>query len=163
MSAQSYPTYNQPILRGSTSKSVFVFISATTGVPRTGLTSATVGLTASYAGSQLARVAITLVDLALITTAWTSGGFKEVAAATMPGLYRLDVPNAALALSADEVTIEFHNSTLTQESVGTLVIPIPTQTVGSNSTAIAANGAAIAAGAHYQPVLPSPGTTRTDS
>lgn len=163
--------YNQPILRGSTSKSVFIQITNVTGVPRTGLTSATVGLVASYAGSKLARVAITLVDLALITTDWTSGGFKEVDATNMPGLYRVDVPNAALALTADEVTIEIKNATLTQEALGSLVVPIPTATVGSNKVEIdeiqatqASHTASISAiEANSNPVLPSPGTTRTDS
>jgi len=122
------PTYQQPVVNGATSKSVFIYIQAASGLPATGLAFDTAALLASYAGTKLARVAITLADLAAITTAWASGGFKEVDATNMPGWYRLDVPNAALALSADEVVI-----TIIKDGVaaGATIIPIPTKTVGS--------------------------------
>jgi hypothetical protein len=78
-------------------------------------------------------VAITLADLAAITTAWSSGGFKEVDAVNMPGWYRLDVPNAALALSADEVVV-----TLIKDAVvaAATVIPIPTKTIATVETKV---------------------------
>lgn len=122
------PVYGQPIVNGATSKSVFIYIQAASGLPATGLAYNTASLLVSYAGTKLASVAITLADLAAITTAWSSGGFKEVDATNMPGWYRLDVPNAALALSADEVVI-----TVIKDAVaaGVLVIPIPTKTVGT--------------------------------
>jgi hypothetical protein len=84
----------------STSQTVNVFIqdsSSTTGAGLTGLVFNTAGLTAYYALPKAAAVQITLATLAAITTAYSSGGFKEVDATNMPGWYRLDLPDAALA------------------------------------------------------------------
>ncbi|HZH39648.1 MAG TPA: hypothetical protein VFD85_01485 [Gemmatimonadales bacterium] len=68
------------------------------------------GLTAYYwrvgVSTPVAPTAITLSDLAAITTAWTSGGVKEADATNMKGTYRLDVPNAAFATGADAVQID---------------------------------------------------------
>lgn len=88
------------ILAGATSQTVNVFIrdsTSTTGAGLTGLVFNSAGLTAYYALSKAAAVQITLATLAAITTAWSSGGFKEVDATNMPGWYRLDIPDAALA------------------------------------------------------------------
>lgn len=88
------------IVAGATSQTVNVFIqdsSSTTGAGLTGLVFNTSSLTAYYALSKAAAVQITLATLAAITTAWSSGGFKEVDATNMPGWYRLDIPDAALA------------------------------------------------------------------
>jgi hypothetical protein len=90
------------ILAGATSQSVNVFIQDTrvgTGAGLTGLVFNTAGLTAyySFSGAVATATSITLATLALITTAYSSGGFKEIDATNMPGWYRLDLPNAALA------------------------------------------------------------------
>lgn len=89
------------ILAGSTSQSVNIFIgdsSVSTGAGLTNLTSATSGLTAyySFAGANATATVLTLAPLATITTAWGTGGFKEIDATNMPGWYRLDIPNAVL-------------------------------------------------------------------
>jgi hypothetical protein len=84
----------------STSQTVNVFVqdsSSTTGAGLTGLAFNSAGLTAYYALPKAAAVAITLATLAAVTTAWSSGGFKEIDATNMPGWYRLDIPDAALA------------------------------------------------------------------
>lgn len=84
-------------LRGKTSATVTVFIrNATTGAPLTGLVFNTSGLTCSYAIDQNARVAVTLATLAAANSAWSSGGFKEIDATNMPGMYRFDPPDASL-------------------------------------------------------------------
>ena len=62
-------------------------------------------VTVSYWRQGAAQVDVTPVTLAAITTAWTSGGFKEVDATKHKGLYRLDIPNAAVAAGADWVVI----------------------------------------------------------
>jgi hypothetical protein len=88
------------IKAGATSNTVNVFIqdsSSTTGAGLTGLAYNTAGLTAYYAFAKAAPVAITLATLAAITTAFTSGGFKEIDSVNMPGWYRLDIPDAAIA------------------------------------------------------------------
>ncbi len=83
----------------STSQTVNVFIqdsSSTTGAGLTGLVYNTGSLTAYYALPRAAAVAITLATQT-VTGAWSSGGFVEISSANMPGWYRLDIPDAALA------------------------------------------------------------------
>lgn len=96
------------IKKGATSQSVYFELmdsTSTTGGRKTGLAFNTAGLTAYYARSQAAAAAIALVTLASAGAAWSSGGFVEVDATNMPGLYRLDLPNAALAAGAETVVI----------------------------------------------------------
>lgn len=92
---------------GSTSETVLLEIRANNNNPVTGLTFATAGLIVRYTRPGSAPVAITLVTQT-VTGAWVSGGFCEVDATNCPGLYRLDIPNAALAVGADQVMISFH-------------------------------------------------------
>ena len=85
---------------GATSQTVNVFIqdsSKTDGSGLTGLVYNSSGLLAYYVLPQAASAAITLATLAAATSAWSSGGFKEIDATHCAGLYRLDVPNAAIA------------------------------------------------------------------
>lgn len=89
---------------GATSKSIDVQIVDDTGLPVDGLVAATFPATYYHLAGANAGVAIVLSDLALITTAWSSGGVKEIDAANQKGWYRLDVPDAALA-TAGHVTI----------------------------------------------------------
>lgn len=75
----------------ATSKSVDIRIVDDTGLPVTGLVAATFPtLTYSRAGANADVAFPALSDLALITTAYASGGVKERGV----GVYRLDVPNA---------------------------------------------------------------------
>ncbi len=88
------------ILAGSTSQTVNVFIqdsSSTTGAGLTGLVYNSGSLTAYYALPRAAATSITLATLAAVTSSYSSGGFKEIDATNMPGWYRFDVPDAALA------------------------------------------------------------------
>jgi hypothetical protein len=83
--------------RGKTSATVTVCIRhVTTRALLTGLAFNTSGLICSYAIDANARVAVTLATLAAANSAWSSGGFREIDATNMPGMYRFDVPNAAL-------------------------------------------------------------------
>ncbi len=96
------------IVAGATSQSVNVFVQnsgSATGAGLTGLAYNASGLTAyySFTGASAGSVAISLVTLAATTTAWSSGGFIQIDATNMPGWYRLDIPNAALAGSSGRV------------------------------------------------------------
>ena len=102
------------IVPGSTSQSIEVYLGVT------GLTASTSGLTATYNRTRSNRVPITLVNLTYMTDAWVSGGFKEVDAATMPGVYRLDLPDAAVALGADDVTVVVKGAVGTNGAVMTI-------------------------------------------
>lgn len=88
------------ILAGATSQTINIFIqdsSSTTGQGLAGLVFNTSGLVAYYALPKAASVQITLATLAAVTTAYSSGGFKEIDATNMKGWYRLDLPDAAIA------------------------------------------------------------------
>lgn len=96
------------ITKGATSQSVYFEIldsASTTGGRKTGIVFNSAGLTAYYARNGAAAVSITLVTLASASAAWSSGGFVQVDATNMPGIYRLDVPNAAFATGVDGVII----------------------------------------------------------
>lgn len=70
---------------------------STSGAGKTGLAYDTATLAASYFRNKAATaVDITLATMTLGT--WVSGGFKEVDAVRLPGLYALCLPDAALAV-----------------------------------------------------------------
>jgi hypothetical protein len=101
------------IAPGSTSQSIELYLGAT------GLTASTSGLTARYNRTRTASVSIPLVART-IAQAWTAGGFAEVDATNMPGVYRLDIPDAALAAGADDVTIVVRGASGTNGAVMTV-------------------------------------------
>jgi len=101
------------IAPGSTSQSIELYLGAT------GLTASTSGLTARYNRTRTASVSIPLVART-IAQAWTSGGFAEVDATNMPGVYRLDLPDAALAVGADDVTVVVRGASGTNGAVMTV-------------------------------------------
>ncbi len=101
------------IAPGSTSQSIELYLGAT------GLTASTSGLTARYNRTRTASVSIPLVART-IAQAWTSGGFAEVDATNMPGIYRLDLPDAALAAGADDVTVVVRGASGTNGAVMTV-------------------------------------------
>jgi hypothetical protein len=110
---------NQPatntitIAPGSTSQSIELYLGAT------GLTASTSGLSARYNRTRTASVSIPLVART-IAQAWTAGGFAEVDATNMPGIYRLDLPDAALAAGADDVTVVVRGASGTNGAVMTV-------------------------------------------
>jgi hypothetical protein len=112
-----YPTERNAstitIAPGSTSQSIELYLGST------GLTASTVNLSARYNRTRTASVSIPLVART-IAQAWTSGGFAEVDATNMPGVYRLDLPDAALAAGADDVTIVVRGASGTNGAVMTV-------------------------------------------
>lgn len=102
------------IAPGSTSQSIELYLGAT------GLTASTSGLSARYNRTRSADVQITPLVARTIGQPWTSGGFAEVNASTMPGVYRLDLPDAAVAAGADDVTIVVRGASGTNGAVMTI-------------------------------------------
>lgn len=93
------------IYAGATGKSIDVLLrKSADNTALTGIAYNTAGNIASYHRQGAARVAITLATQT-VTGAYNSGGFVEIDAINEPGLYRLDVPDAAFAAGADYVTI----------------------------------------------------------
>lgn len=95
------------VVKGLTSKLLHVFIAdagVTTGAGLTGLVYNSAGLTAYYYREGAASA--TSITLATMTVGtWASGGFKEIDATNMPGLYQIGVPDAALASGANSVAV----------------------------------------------------------
>lgn len=97
------------IAADATNRSVYIRIvedasGSVPGEPKTGLAFGDI-TSASFARSQAARVAITPATLASPSAAHSDGGFIEVDATNMPGVYRFDLPDAAIAAGADSVVI----------------------------------------------------------
>lgn len=93
--------------KGKTSKIVHLFIqdsSKSDGSGLTGLVFNSAGLTAYYIREGDASTTVISLVTATVGT-YVSGGFKEVDAANMPGIYEFDPPNACLATGTDQVVI----------------------------------------------------------
>lgn len=95
------------IKKGRTSFIDYIFIqdarsSSCAGL--TGLVFNTASLTAYYVLQGAASAAISLVTQT-VTGAFSSGGFKEVDSTNMPGVYRIDYPNAVLAAGSDNAVV----------------------------------------------------------
>jgi len=118
---------------GSTSKSTDIYITDALGNPKTGLAYNSAGAGAYYHRLGSAPVAITLATLASVTAAYSSGGFIEVDATNHPGLYRLDIPNAALASGVDEVFVSLK---FTGALIQPLKIILETKTLAAITTAV---------------------------
>lgn len=102
------------IKKASTDVTVYLFIQAsnvTTGAGLTGLTFETANLVASYVRPGAARAALTLATLAAADSAHSDGGFKEVDATNMPGIYRLDLPDAVCATGVNSVVVMLKGAT----------------------------------------------------
>lgn len=97
----------------TTSRAVYVYLGAT------GLTFSTTGLAAYYTRGKAAPVAITLVTQT-VTGAYASGGFVEVSSTNQPGVYRLDLPNAALVDGVEDVTVTVRGASGTNGAVLTI-------------------------------------------
>ena len=114
-----YPTERNAstitIAPGSTSQSIELYLGAT------GLTFATSGLSAYYVRNRSAPVAITLVTQTA-TGSWASGGFAEISSSLTPGVYRLDVPDAAFAAGSSDVTIVVRGAAGTNGAVLTVTL-----------------------------------------
>jgi hypothetical protein len=117
------------IAPGSTSQSIELYLGAT------GLTFATSGLAAYYVRNQSAPVAITLVTQTA-TGAWSSGGFAEISSSLVPGVYRLDVPNAAFAAGASDVTIVVRGASGTNGAVLTVTLSSGGLTAAQTASAV---------------------------
>lgn len=102
------------IAPGSTSQSIELYLGVT------GLAFNTSGLKAYFVRNRSAPVEITLV--AATTSTWVSGGFAEISAAFTPGIYRLDVPNAAFSAGSSDVTIVVRGASGTNGAVLTVTL-----------------------------------------
>ena len=132
-------TGNLTLFPGSTSQSIEIYLGSTA------LTYNTSGLSAYYIRNKSTATSISLASQT-VSGAWTSGGFAEISSANAPGLYRLDIPNAALASGADEVTIVVRGASGTNGAVVTINLRVKaqldtTQDIGDTTLGDALNAA----------------------
>jgi hypothetical protein len=91
------------ITPGATDQTVYVFVpdsASTTGGGKTGIAHNAAGLTCYYVRERGSATQLTLASLASATAAHADGGWFEVDATNMPGVYRLDLSDAILAASS---------------------------------------------------------------
>jgi hypothetical protein len=117
------------IAPASTSQSIELYLGAT------GLVFNTSGLAAYYVRNQSAPTPITLVTQTP-TGAWASGGFAEIDSSLVPGVYRLDVPNAAFAAGASDVTIVVRGASGTNGAVLTVTLSSGGLTAAQTAAAV---------------------------
>lgn len=98
---------------GTTNRSEYFYIvgdasNASPGDPVTGLLFSDIetGGSASYMRQGAARVDLTLITLGGAAVAHSDGGFIEVDATNMPGVYRCDFPDLAYATGVDFVVCQ---------------------------------------------------------
>jgi len=77
---------------------------STTGGGKTGIAFNAASFTAYYVRPAGSATAITLATQT-VTGAWSSGGWVEVDATNMPGIYRFDIPNAVFATGVDHAVV----------------------------------------------------------
>lgn len=96
------------IIAGDTDQTIYVRLrDSTTGLAKTGLAYNSAGAVCSYVLPGAARAAITLATQT-VTGAHSDGGFVEVDSTNCKGLYRLDLPDAAIASGKYSlISIEF--------------------------------------------------------
>lgn len=104
------------MLKGTTDATLYVYArDDMTGLPKTSLVYG--DMTAYYVREGAAAVEISVITLASPSAAHVDGGFIEVSAANMPGIYRFDMPDAVclaetsvnramVALTATDVVVD---------------------------------------------------------
>jgi hypothetical protein len=106
------------VKKGSTDITVYLHLrSSADGTSKTALVYNSPGAVCSYVRTRGLRTAITLATLAAADSAHSDGGFKEVDGTNMKGLYRLDIPDAAVVTGVDKVIIHIGFTGVFEESL----------------------------------------------
>lgn len=98
---------------GSTSRREYVFVldsASTTGAGKTSIAYNAAGIKAYYVRPGGTATVISLVTQT-VTGAFSSGGWVEVDATNMPGVYRFDIPDAVFAASAEKAIVMVSGAT----------------------------------------------------
>lgn len=109
--------------QGTESFSLYVqLFDNTNGAPKTGLAYDDASLVTSYAADKGSIVDVSPVSIGVVTV-YTSGGFVEVDASALPGVYRFDVPDLALT-SGNIVTVYFIHDDIRSKAVVIMLSPL---------------------------------------
>lgn len=107
----------EAILPGSVDESVFFRLrDSVTGLAKTGLAFNSAGTSCYYTRQRAVAVQIPLVTLASPSAAHADGGFVEVHATNAKGLYRLDLPDAAVASGSRTVCVSIEFDGIIEET-----------------------------------------------
>jgi hypothetical protein len=118
---------------GTTQNTIYLKIrNSSTGLAQTGLTATSAGAQCSYTRALGSATAISLSSLSGVTAAWSAGGFIEVDPTKAPGLYRLDLPDAAIAAGVP-FTIVALTFTNTVQEAEVLLLQQPQQPAGAGA------------------------------
>jgi hypothetical protein len=93
--------------QATSNRSEYVFVqdsASTTGGGKTGIAFNAASFVAYYVRPLGSATAITLATQT-VTGAWSSGGWVEVDATNLPGIYRFDIPNAVFATGVDHAVV----------------------------------------------------------
>ncbi len=124
----------------ATSKTIYVMMrDSTTLAGKTGLAFGTAGLKFYYTRDLADAVTITLVTQTT-TAAWTSGGFVEVSSSNAPGLYRLDLPNAAIATGVNGVVVTWTGASTIEDGSEIALVGFDPTTIDKTGFSLAAAG-----------------------
>jgi hypothetical protein len=132
------------ITPNSSAKSLVIKIRGGNGKSKKGLSYNSSGAVSSYTREGASPVSFSLVSLASSSASWVSGGFIELSQSLAGGLYRVDLPNAALLSGAQYVLVSISfDGTLEEEVLVHLDLPFSaasgtgakSHTVQVNSTA----------------------------
>jgi len=92
---------------GSTGRSEYIYIIdslSSTGLGKTGISYNTSGLNGHYVRNAGSATTITFISQTA-TSDWTSGGWAEVDQIRMPGIYRIDLPDAIFSSGSDKAIV----------------------------------------------------------
>jgi len=97
----------QSVGLGTTGRIEYIYIIdslSSTGLGKTGLVYNTSGLTCYYVRNAAAASVVNLITQTP-TGSWVSGGFSEIDQTNMPGIYRVDLPDAIFASGSDKAIV----------------------------------------------------------
>lgn len=110
---------------------------STNGAGVTGILYNTSGLLARYYRADTGPVNITLATQTP-TGVFSAGGFVEVSPTGLPGVYRLDLPNAAVAVGAESAVVYVYGpSNVVASPIGLQFRNVPTETQSISSGSLA--------------------------
>lgn len=124
--------------QGGVNPSIYVWLyqdngGTNPGEPQTGLTSSSTGMGLAYIRPLGTVQTVTLSDLATVDAAHSDGGMIEVDATNMPGLYRFDLPDAAIARGENFVEVIIKADAIVPREVQILLDPMPSVIQGAVS------------------------------
>lgn len=117
--------------QGGTDASIDIPLVDTNGAAVTGLVYNSAGATCYYRRPGGSPTAITLATLANAQAAHADGGFVEIDATNMEGLYRLDLPDAVIASGENFAVVSIHFDSTAVHHFLILLDPMPSVIAGA--------------------------------